>query len=147
MSAVAAHRHRQAGPGRPRDAERAPAAFEIEGARAAGARPRRSRLRSRAAFDAREADIVVNAAAYTAVDKAEAEEELATRINGDGAGAVAEAARRLGAPVIHLSTDYVFDGALDRPYREDDPTGADRRLRPLEARRRRGGRGRPIRAM
>lgn len=72
--------------------------------------------------DAR-ADVVVNAAAYTAVDKAEAEEELATRVNGAGAGLVAEAAQRIGAPLIHISTDYVFDGSLDRPYREDDPVG------------------------
>ncbi len=74
------------------------------------------------AFDAAVADVVVNAAAYTAVDRAEAEEALATRINGEGAGLVAEAARGLGAPVIQLSTDYVFDGSLDRPYREEDPT-------------------------
>ena len=66
---------------------------------------------------------MVNAAAYTAVDKAEAEEELASRVNGEGAGFVAEAAAKIGAPLLHLSTDYVFDGALDRPYREDDPTG------------------------
>ena len=45
------------------------------------------------------------------------------RVNGEGAGHVAEAAGRIGAPLLHLSTDYVFDGALDRPYREDDPTG------------------------
>jgi dTDP-4-dehydrorhamnose reductase len=68
-------------------------------------------------------DVVVNAAAYTGVDKAEAEEELAIRVNGEGAGHVAEAAAKIGAPLLHLSTDYVFDGALDRPYREDDPTG------------------------
>jgi dTDP-4-dehydrorhamnose reductase len=67
-------------------------------------------------------DVVVNAAAYTAVDKAEAEEDLAVRVNGEGAGHVAEAAAKIGAPLLHLSTDYVFDGALDRPYREDDPT-------------------------
>jgi dTDP-4-dehydrorhamnose reductase len=68
-------------------------------------------------------DIVINAAAYTAVDKAEAEEVQAIRVNGDGAGHVAEAAAKAGVPLLHLSTDYVFDGALDRPYREDDPTG------------------------
>ncbi len=68
-------------------------------------------------------DVIVNAAAYTAVDKAEAEEGVAVAINGEGAGYVAEAASRIGAPLLHLSTDYVFDGALDRPYREDDPTG------------------------
>lgn len=68
-------------------------------------------------------DLVVNAAAYTAVDQAESERELAMRVNGDAAGQVAAAAARLGAPVIQISTDYVFDGALDRPYQEDDPTG------------------------
>jgi len=68
-------------------------------------------------------DVIVNAAAYTAVDKAEAEEALATRVNGEGAGWVAEAAAKLGVPLLHLSTDYVFDGALDRAYREDDATG------------------------
>jgi dTDP-4-dehydrorhamnose reductase len=55
-------------------------------------------------------DIVVSAAAYTAVDKAESERDLAFAINGRGAGAVAKAAQRVGVPVIHLSTDYVFDG-------------------------------------
>jgi dTDP-4-dehydrorhamnose reductase len=67
-------------------------------------------------------DVVVNAAAYTSVDKAEAEEADAVRVNGEGAGYVAEAAARLKVPLLHLSTDYVFDGALDRAYREDDPT-------------------------
>lgn len=67
-------------------------------------------------------DVIVNAAAYTAVDKAESEPDVAMRINGDGAGYVAEIAAELGAPLLHLSTDYVFDGSLDRPYREDDPT-------------------------
>jgi dTDP-4-dehydrorhamnose reductase len=75
-----------------------------------------------AGLEAARPDVVVNAAAYTAVDKAEAEEADALRVNGDGAGHVAEAAARLGVPLLHLSTDYVFDGALDRPYREDDPT-------------------------
>jgi len=77
----------------------------------------------RDAFESETADVVVNAAAYTAVDKAEAEEALATRINGEGAGLVAQAARALGAPIIQVSTDYVFDGSLDRPYVEDDPVG------------------------
>ena len=69
-------------------------------------------------------DLVINAAAYTAdVDQAEAEERLAVAIDGGGAGHVAEAADRIGAPLLQLSTDYVFDGALNRPYREDDPPG------------------------
>ncbi len=68
-------------------------------------------------------DVIVSAAAYTAVDKAEQEQIMAMRINAEGAGYVAEAAARLGVPLLHLSTDYVFDGALDRPYREDDKTG------------------------
>ncbi len=68
-------------------------------------------------------DAIINAAAYTAVDKAESEPELAMRINGEGAGFVAEAASALNLPLLHLSTDYVFDGKLDRPYREDDQTG------------------------
>jgi dTDP-4-dehydrorhamnose reductase len=76
-----------------------------------------------AGLEAARPDVIVNAAAYTAVDKAEAEEAVALRVNGDGAGHVAEAAARRGVPLLHLSTDYVFDGALDRAYREDDPTG------------------------
>jgi len=68
-------------------------------------------------------DVVVNAAAYTAVDQAETEEELALRVNGAAPGAMAAAAAARGAPFLHISTDYVFDGALDRPWREDDPTG------------------------
>ena len=75
------------------------------------------------AFEDAKADFVVNAGAYTAVDKAETDEDMATRVNGAGAGLVAAAARRIGAPILHISTDYVFDGSLDRPYREDDPTG------------------------
>jgi dTDP-4-dehydrorhamnose reductase len=70
---------------------------------------------------------IVNAAAYTAVDKAEAEPTLAMAVNRDGAGALAAAAARLGVPFIHVSTDYVFDGRKDAPYREEDapcPLGA-----------------------
>jgi dTDP-4-dehydrorhamnose reductase len=65
-------------------------------------------------------DIVVNAAGYTAVDTAELEPELAHAINGDGAHAVAMAADGLGVPIIHLSTDYVFDGRIRRAYVETD---------------------------
>jgi dTDP-4-dehydrorhamnose reductase len=66
-------------------------------------------------------DVVVNAAAYTNVDRAEAERELAFRVNADAAGEAAEAASEIGAAIIQLSTDYVFDGAGDRPWREVDP--------------------------
>lgn len=65
---------------------------------------------------------IINTAAYTQVDKAESEAEIAMRINGDGAGNVAQAAAELGVPLLHLSTDYVFCGNLDRPYREEDET-------------------------
>jgi dTDP-4-dehydrorhamnose reductase len=65
-------------------------------------------------------DIVVNAAAYTAVDKAEEEEMLATMINGAAVGVIAEEARKLGALLIHYSTDYVFDGTKAVPYTEED---------------------------
>lgn len=68
-------------------------------------------------------DCIVNAAAYTAVDKAESEPELAMAINAAGAGAVAAAAAALRLPLVQISTDYVFDGALSRPWREDDATG------------------------
>ena len=67
------------------------------------------------------ATAVVNAAAYTAVDRAESEEGEATRVNRDGAGAVARAAAQAGVPLIHISTDYVFDGTKRSPYLEDDP--------------------------
>lgn len=69
------------------------------------------------------ADAVVSAAAYTAVDEAESRPDLAYATNRDGAGAVAEAAESLGIPILHLSTDYVFGGELDRAYVETDPTG------------------------
>ena len=66
-------------------------------------------------------DIVVNAAAYTAVDKAESEPDRAMTVNAVAAGEVARGAALADAPVIQISTDYVFDGTLDRPWREDDP--------------------------
>lgn len=67
--------------------------------------------------------LIVNAAAYTAVDRAEQEPELAHRINAEAVGVLAEAARDCDAGLIHFSTDYVFSGAAARPYREDDATG------------------------
>jgi dTDP-4-dehydrorhamnose reductase len=67
-------------------------------------------------------DVVINAAAYTAVDQAEDEPKLAMRINADAAGEVAEAAARIDAPVIQVSTDYVFDGRGREPYAEDAAT-------------------------
>ena len=68
-------------------------------------------------------DAIVSAAAYTAVDKAEADSDLAFAINGNGAGAVAAGACELGVPIVHISTDYVFDGEKLSPYVEEDPTG------------------------
>jgi dTDP-4-dehydrorhamnose reductase len=66
-------------------------------------------------------ELVVNCAAYTDVDGCETRAELATRVNGEGPGYLAEAARELGATLVHLSTDYVFDGAKREPYTEEDP--------------------------
>ena len=65
-------------------------------------------------------DAVVNAAAYTAVDKAETDRELAQAINGDALHLIGELAKASGIPVVHYSTDFVFSGQTDRPYREDD---------------------------
>jgi dTDP-4-dehydrorhamnose reductase len=64
---------------------------------------------------------IVNCAAYTAVDKAEDEAELCERLNVEGPRNVARVARSIGARMLHISTDYVFDGSGSRPYREDDP--------------------------
>lgn len=64
--------------------------------------------------------VIVNAAAYTAVDKAESEPDLAMAINGIAPGIMAEEAKRLGALLVHYSTDYVFDGTEREPYAEDD---------------------------
>ncbi len=67
-------------------------------------------------------DLIINPAAYTAVDKAESEPDLALRINGEAPGVMAQEAKKLGAAMIHYSTDYVFDGSKTTPYTEDDPT-------------------------
>lgn len=68
-------------------------------------------------------DILVNAAAYTAVDRAESEPDVVFAVNRDGAGNAAAAAATAGLPIIHISTDYVFPGDQDAPYRESDSTG------------------------
>jgi dTDP-4-dehydrorhamnose reductase len=67
-------------------------------------------------------DVVVNAAAHTAVDKAESEPELARTLNATAPGAIAQAAQQVGALMVHYSTDYVFDGSGERPWQEDDAT-------------------------
>jgi dTDP-4-dehydrorhamnose reductase len=88
-----------------------------------GARPRLDLLRPesiRGALADFVPDIVINPAAYTAVDKAEVEPALAYAVNRDGAKAAAAAAASCGIPIIHLSTDYVFDGKKDTPYLESD---------------------------
>ena len=67
--------------------------------------------------------LVLNAVAHTAVDRAEDEPERAQRVNADAVAELAQACRAQGAKLVHYSTDYVFDGRLRRPIREDDPTG------------------------
>jgi len=76
-----------------------------------------------AALDRLAPDVIVNPAAYTAVDKAEDERELAMRVNAEAPGALARWARPRGVPLVHFSTDYVFDGAGARPWRADDAIG------------------------
>ena len=66
-------------------------------------------------------DIIINAAAYTAVDKAESEPELAMTVNGIAPGVIAQEAKKIEAGMIHYSTDYVFDGKTASPYKEEDP--------------------------
>jgi dTDP-4-dehydrorhamnose reductase len=74
-----------------------------------------------AAIESTRPDIVVNAAAFTAVDAAESAREEAMRVNAEGAGNLARAAKSLGATIVHISTDYVFDGRASRPYLPSDP--------------------------
>ncbi|HYG31144.1 MAG TPA: dTDP-4-dehydrorhamnose reductase [Allosphingosinicella sp.] len=79
----------------------------------------------RAAIRDARPEILFNAAAYTAVDKAEAEPEAARRLNAEAPGLIAAVARAGGARLVHLSTDFVFGGASERPRRPDDPTQPD----------------------
>ncbi len=78
-------------------------------------------------------DLIINAAAHTAVDQAESEPDLAFAINATAPGILAQEAADLGIPLIHYSTDYVFDGSKAEPYTEDDetnPLSVYGRLRP-----------------
>jgi len=68
-------------------------------------------------------DVIINCAAYTQVDKCETEEALAFKVNGEGPGFLAEAAKECDAALVHISTDYVFAGDSETPYQEDDPVG------------------------
>jgi dTDP-4-dehydrorhamnose reductase len=70
--------------------------------------------------EGKDVGFIINCAAYTAVDRAEQETDIAFRINSTGAGNLAKVAKRLDAGLIHVSTDYVFDGRSDRPYRVND---------------------------
>ncbi|UFZ01813.1 dTDP-4-dehydrorhamnose reductase [Bradyrhizobium ontarionense] len=74
-----------------------------------------------AALDGIKPDLILNPAAYTAVDRAEDEVELAMTVNGASPGVIARWAAARGVPLLHVSTDYVFDGSGERPWREDDP--------------------------
>lgn len=74
----------------------------------------------RAQIRAHKPDLIINAGAHTAVDLAESEPDLAFAINGTAPGVLAEEAKALGIPLIHYSTDYVFDGSKPAPYTEDD---------------------------
>lgn len=76
-----------------------------------------------AAISENDVDVVINAAAYTAVDKAEDEEALATVINGDAPTVMAKACAAKGIPFVHISTDYVFDGSGETPWSPNDKTG------------------------
>ena len=96
------------------------------GSRVSGLKHSECDIADKAAVDAAFAqirpDVVVNAAAYNAVDDAEKNRELAYAINATGPANLASAAENLGARVIHISTDYVFDGESKRPYQPHDPT-------------------------
>lgn len=74
-------------------------------------------------LNAMKPDLIVNPAAYTAVDRAETEPDLAFSVNGTAPGVMAQWAANHDVPIVHFSTDYIFDGSGDQPWREDDPAG------------------------
>lgn len=73
-------------------------------------------------FEVLRPDWLINCAAYTAVDRAESEKDLAFQVNGEAVGVLAAVCRERGTHFLHISTDYVFDGTANRPYRPGDPT-------------------------
>jgi len=99
----------------------APSSFDV-----VGLSHRECDITDRAQIDAKmeafRPDLVINAAAFTAVDQAETAYDIAYTVNATGAGNVARGAVRVGARLVHISTDYVFDGASDEPYAPDDST-------------------------
>ena len=101
---------------------RAPAGFEVTGM-GAGELDIADARSVRAALEQTRPALIINAAAYTAVDRAESEPSRAWAVNRDGVGLLASAAGERGIPLFHISTDYVFAGDGHRPYREGDPTG------------------------
>jgi dTDP-4-dehydrorhamnose reductase len=76
-----------------------------------------------AALDGLKPELIINPAAYTAVDRAEDEADLAFRVNAEAPSVIARWTARHHVPLVHFSTDYIFDGSGDRPWREDGPTG------------------------
>ena len=89
-----------------------------------------------ASLDSYQPDVVVNCAAWTAVDEAETHEQAAIQVNGKAVALLAAACADRGITLVQVSTDYVFDGTAREPYREDHPAGAAHRLWPDQAGRR-----------
>ena len=94
-----------------------------------------------AALDRLEVDLIINPAAYTAVDRAEDEPELAFRINAEAPAELARWAARHNVPLVHFSTDYVFDGSGETPWREEEPVSPALELRPQQVGRRKSDPG------
>ena len=111
------------GPGAPADSSPAWTVEALGHAELDLASPDGIRAAVRGAFGGLGPEILVNAAAYTAVDKAEQEPELARAVNAVAPGVMAEEMKRLGGWLVHYSTDYVFDGSGTEPWRETDATG------------------------
>ena len=98
-----------------------------------------------AALDRLEVDLIINPAAYTAVDRAEDEPELAFRINAEAPAELARWAARHDVPLVHFSTDYVFDGSGETPWREEDRCHPLSSIRPQQVGGRKSGHRPPAR--